>query len=414
MLLKKLLAVCIVTMAISDSSFAQISFHDFYKYEIENVFGKPPAVSPALVSVANIEQLYGAVNNPANAGMVVSMAAGIYMLSANEPGGAARPNGGRIDLLTNMSLIGVVNNRSAVVIDAINLPMSSYQPGDVPNTGAIRMGRGTNVVEWLTIRNAVNGLAGIETDINSGATAFIRIAHVISTGHQRGIDVRNFGSAMAGRSIVAEIVDNDLYDNIIGMGQGVRFLNSDLSHGATITATMSVNRSHNNLWGVIVSNNSVNLATNSVTSYSDRFYENGLGAQIGGGLSTGAAAIITNGNVSNFTAIGTSFDNNNGFNNFDLGGLLVLGGANLSMPNRTSDNTVNVILQMCRFGNNQDLDIAVFGARSDPESIGTPGTNNAVNLYMRGTTPKFRVETFVDSVPQFSGSMNIVNLTGFR
>lgn len=366
------------------------------------------------ISVSNIEELYSAINDPANNGMTINVASGLYMLSALAPGGEPRPNGGRLELQMNMSLFGVIGNREAAVIDATNLPQSSYQTATVPNTGALRMGRGTNAVEWLTIRNAVNGTAGIETDLSFAGTSIVRIAHIVSSGHQRGIDVRSFGMAMAGRSIQAEIVDNDLYNNAIGMGQGIRFLNSDFADGAVITATLTGNRSHNNLWGLIVSNNSVILASNSVTSLSDRFYENGLGAQIGGGLSTGAAAIPTNGNTTNFTAIGTSFENNNGVNNFDLGGILILGGANLTLPDRTSNNTVNATLLSCRFGNNRDLDIAVFGARSDPESIGTPGTGNVVNLFMRGNSPKFRSELFTDSVPQFSMSNNIVKLTGIR
>jgi len=144
-------------------------------------------VRPKTVQVTNIEELYAAVNDPQNAGSQIFIAPGLYMLSANDPANVPRPNGGRIDLLENMSLQGVVGDRNAVVIDANDLPASSYVTPTISKSGAIRMGRGTNAVEWLTIRNAVNGNGGIETEIAWPGTAHIRIAHIISTGNPRGI-----------------------------------------------------------------------------------------------------------------------------------------------------------------------------------------------------------------------------------
>ncbi|MDQ3750334.1 MAG: hypothetical protein M3367_15175, partial [Acidobacteriota bacterium] len=144
-------------------------------------------VSLAVVNVTNIEELYAAVNNSANAGNQIVLAPGVYLLSVNDPNGAARPNSGRLELQENMSLRGVVGDRGAVIIDAINLPLSSLNLGPgVALTGAIRMGRGTNTIEWLTARNAVNGLANIGTELASTATN-IRVAHVASTNSQRGL-----------------------------------------------------------------------------------------------------------------------------------------------------------------------------------------------------------------------------------
>ena len=163
------------------------------------------------INVTNIEELYAAVNNPANAGNQIVLAEGVYQLSATAPGGAARPNGGRLELQENMSLRGVAGNRGAVVIDAANLPASSYTM-PIVNTGAIRMGKGTNAVEWLTVRNAVNGGAGIIVHLSAAGTAYVRIAHIVSTGNLRGIDIRNAGNSPTGFVIEAEIVDNDLYN----------------------------------------------------------------------------------------------------------------------------------------------------------------------------------------------------------
>ncbi|MEP6903708.1 MAG: hypothetical protein ABJA66_18440, partial [Actinomycetota bacterium] len=135
-------------------------------------------VPTQIVSVATVEELYAAVNNPSNVGNQIVLAPGVYLLSVNDSNGVARPNGGRLEFQENMSLQGVVGDRGAVVIDAANLPAGSFTSAPpVPLTAAIRMGRGTNSIEWLTASNAVNGASNIETDLVS-ATTNIRVAHV--------------------------------------------------------------------------------------------------------------------------------------------------------------------------------------------------------------------------------------------
>ena len=365
-------------------------------------------VSLAVVNVTNIEELYAAVNNSANAGNQIVIAPGVYLLSVNAPGGVARPNGGRLELQENMSLRGVVGDRGAVVIDAINLPASSYS--GVPQimlTGAVRMGRGTNSIEWLTVRNAVRGSANIETELVSTGTAYIRVAHIASSNSQRGIDVRNIGAAAAGRVIEAEIVDNDLYNNrATAQGEGMRLINALGVTGGIIYATLSGNRSYNNYFGLLVENNRTNQSTITVFSSGDRFYENGLGALVGA-LSFNMTP--SNGNTVNFTARGTSFENNNGFNFFDFGGLAVIAGENSNLgsggiPNGVNNNTANVELRNCRFANNQLHDIVAIGARSLPASIGVPGINNRVRLRLLGTLVPV-LET-ADSIPEYPGGMN--------
>ncbi len=359
------------------------------------------------ILVQNIEELYSAVNNPQNAGSRIFIAPGVYMLSANGPGGLLRPNRGRLELQENMSLQGVAGDRGAVVIDAMNLPASSYSAPPIPTTGAIRMGRGSNSVEWLTIRNAVNGQAGIETDLNSPGTAYIRIAHIISTNNARGIDVRNFGPTAAGRVIEAEIVDSDLFSNTLGLSEGIRFANI-LTNGGVISARLRGNRSYGNQQGMLLANNRSNLSNVSVVSSGDRFYENGAGTIILGGLSTNS--IPVNGNTINFEAHGSHFEDNNGFTNFDRGGLVVIGGENTSIPNGTSNNTVNISLWGCRMENNQLMDFGVFGARSNPASIGIPGTNNHVTIDRHGIGKNKIVEVFVNSIPNLPGLMNTVTV----
>lgn len=252
--------------------------------------------------------------------------------------------------------------------------------------------------------------AGIETDLNSTRTAYIRIAHIISTGNARGIDVRNFGPTAAGRTIEAEIVDNDLYNNTLGLSEGFRFTNIQGAHGGIIFAAISGNRSSGNQQGLLLANNRSNNATISVNSSGDRFFENGAGTIIIGGLSS--SSTLANGNTINFTAHGSSFQNNNGFTNFDRGGLVVLGGENISIPNGTSNNTVNVELVGCRLSNNQLYDIGAFGARSNPIFVGPPGTNNRVVIALRGISrnqPPINIVT-ANSIPEFRNSGNSVTV----
>jgi hypothetical protein len=336
------------------------------------------------------------------------------MLSVNDPNGVARPNSGRLEFQENMSLQGVVGDRGAVVIDAVNLPVSSYNNAPpLELTGPIRMGRGSNALEWLTVRNAVDAVSNIDTDLVSPGTVHIRVAHVASSNGQRGIDVRNIGPAMAGRVIEAEIVDNDIYNHTNGFfGEGLRIVNNQGADGGVISARLSGNRSYNNYIGLLVINQRSNFANTSVVSSGDRFFENGNGAFVGAGVSINSTP--ANGNMINFTATGTRFENNNGDSFFDVGGLVIIGGENTSIPNGTSNNTCNVELRSCRLVNNQLSDLTAIGARSNPESIGTPGINNVVNIYLRGITPKFRVESFVDSIPISTGNNNRVIFTGLR
>ena len=358
------------------------------------------------VNVANLEELYSAVNNPQNAGMQILIAPGIYMLSVNDPNGAARPNSGRLELQENMSLQGAVGDRSSVVIDAANLPASSYNNAPpIELTAAIRMGRGSNSLEWLTVRNAVNGISNITTDLVLPGTVHIRVAHVASSNSQRGIDVRNIGPAMAGRVIEAQIVDNDVYNNRIGsFGEGLRFVNNFGADGGRIVATLSDNRSYNNYLGLIMEDNGGSFANISVSSSRDQFFENGLGALVGGGLS---APDLANGNTVNFTAKGTSFVNNNGLNNFDHGGLIIIGGENTSIPNGTSNNTVNVNLSGCKIGFNQLFDLEAVGARS---SIGAPGTNNHVTLDISNAGRNRIRQFFANSIPDLPRLGNTVTV----
>src|SRR5207244_9949846 len=141
-------------------------------------------------------------------------------------------------------------------------------------------------------------------------------------------------------TIVAEIIDNELFSNHTLQGEGMRFGNNLGANGASVFATLHGNRTFSNVQGMLLENNRTNSATVSITSSGDRFYDNGAGTIILAGLSFNS--IPANGNTVDFTANGTRFENNNGLTTFDLGGLVIVGGENTSIPNGTNNNTVNV------------------------------------------------------------------------
>lgn len=365
--------------------------------------GRFDFASVPTVNVTNVEELYAAVNTPTDGGVQIVIAAGVYVLSANDPNGAPRPNGGRLELQANMALLGVAEDRGAVVIEAANLPAGSYS-GEVPNSGAIRMGRGTNAIEWLTLRNAVGGGAGIIVHLSGPGTTFVRIAHCVSTVSQRGIDIRNVASGATGYVIQAEIVDNDLFLHRGPTAQGIRIVNAAGVSGNSITAHLNGNRIFDNQVGVLAQSiGGTDSASVSVYSSGDRFYENGGGVVIGGGFGP------SNNNTTSFTAVGSIFENNNApFTDFYPGGLSVAGSISFLTPNGGSNNTANVTLRNCLFANNQVADLSAFGASSTPVSIGPSGSNNRTNVLLFGTPVQNMVTA--DSSPPNPSGMNTVTV----
>src|SRR5262245_63447581 len=58
-----------------------------------------------VLNVSNVEELYAAVNNPANAGAIVVLASGTYTLTATDAHNQIRPNGGSLVIQPGMGLV---------------------------------------------------------------------------------------------------------------------------------------------------------------------------------------------------------------------------------------------------------------------------------------------------------------------
>jgi hypothetical protein len=369
-----------------------------------------PAAVAQMIQISNVEELYSSVNNAGNAGATLVLAPGTYMLSAIDPGGLPRPKGGRIELQPDMSLVGVDGDRDAVVISAFNLPASSFpQTANGLATGpnaAVRMGLAHNALEWLTVRDAVNGQANIDSGLQplDPGTAFIRIAHVNSTGSTRGLNILNFGPQTSGQTIEADVIDCHFFDNDITLSEGIRIGNFQGARGSTVNVRMDGNLSWGQKQGRSIVNNRALDSTVNVISSGNRFYGNGLGTFIFGGLSSNSTR--ADGNTIDFEAHGDQFIGNTGATEFDHGGLIVVGAENDS-PNGGggSNNTVNVQLWGCRMSGNAVHDLYGVGARSNFLVNADPSLsqNNLVTIEINGDgngNGRWQpVELFADSLP---------------
>jgi hypothetical protein len=355
------------------------------------------------VVVDDVEQLYAAVNNPENIGKRLLLNCGTYVLSVNDPSGNPRPNGGRLELQEDMSLSGATNNRSAVIIDASGLPNSSFVVS-IGRTGPIRIGRGKNTIKWLTIIGNEFAAGGIETDLTGTPTTEINVAHVVSGGSLRGIDVRNIGATMVGRRIDAEIFDNECF----GIVEGIRIVNTNGANQGQIYAELRGNRAHDFYFGLLVNNNRCTSAVVEVKSRGDKFEGNGLGGLIIGGTAATGTSVS---NSTTFEAHASKFINNTGpidpnFN--DAGGLLVLG-ADAFGPDMTFNNTVKVRLWGTKVSGNQNIDFQAFGSRSlaDPPVLG--GTDNHAVVKLHGISKRIDVVA-IDSFPVDPNNTNTVTV----
>lgn len=382
------------------------------------------------IFVGSVDELYAAVNDATNAGATIVLAPGRYTLSATNAAGAPRPNGGRLELQTDMSLRGLVDDPSAAVIDPYPLPDPSFRDSRIPGrTGVIRIGRGSNAIEWLTIGGGGSeegnrfAAAAIETDLveagdDGPRPARVRIAHVIAGGVARGVDVRNITATMAGRRLQAEIVDNQFFWGV----EGIRVINFQGAHRGNITVAMSGNRSYANRLGCIFENNRSDFAVVSVASSGDRFDDNGLGCQLGGGLIT-MPGQVTNFNTTRFEAYGSEITNNTrtDFNpnvtgpDFEKGGLIAAAGdvALAADAHSASGNTLLVRLTDVIVAGNHFFDFNAFGARCTATACLTPsvplpaGTDNHTLIQLRGASTAIAVDAVDSAPPDPSGTSTV-------
>jgi hypothetical protein len=352
------------------------------------------------IPVSTIDELYTAVNNPGNAGKRIVVAPGVYLLDGT------RSHGGRIELQRDMTLTGRSGHQDEVIIDGSSLSAAALTDGTL-TTGAVRMGRGNNTVEWLTVRNVVNGPSAITTDLVLPGVTTVTIAHVIASGSAHGFDIRNTGASAAGRSLEVVLTDNELANNTIGTGQGIRIANLSGANGARIHATLSGNYAHGNIAGCLAANQGTVSSTVEIESKGDRFDDNGNGVVLLGGFSMATA--VARGNLTRFSAQTSQFNHNTG----PLGaafparfGVGVYGGVSTSAM-VASDNVARLELHSVKIGDNGGPDVAAWGAiSSTPQPA---GTGNRAVVVLEGSSKKASVAS-TNSAPVEAAGTNQVTI----
>lgn len=373
------------------------------------------------ILVSTIDELYEAINNPSNTWKKIVLAAGKYKLDARPD----RPNAGRLELLEGMELEGVQGHPEKVIIDTSELPDSSFNPPlnfPARRTGAIRIGRNFNSIEWLTVigNNRTQPLSAIDTDLIWAGPCRVRIANSIITKSRIGIDIRNVGAACVGRVIEAEIINNELTGNDVSesntqQGQGIVLQNANGASRSVIKAVLNGNYIHDNIIGMRVFNNNGNANTQTdnasitIQSNADKFNDNELGIYIVGGFNRGANSTV-NGNRISFEANGSTIKNNQGIapdTATSPCGIYLAGGSGSIAGNEASDNNLEIKLSGCNLSDNETTDILAFGASSPTPN--PAGVNNRVGIFLKGVSKKATIST-TPSIPSEPAGTNIINV----
>jgi hypothetical protein len=365
------------------------------------------------IYVLDVVQLYDVVNDPSNAGSEITLSPGIYMLSSSYP------NGGRLELQADMELRGQPGHPEEVIIDQTALPTASFNLTGGGRTGGIRMGRGTNTLEWITVKGNINGLSAIDGDLLSTETT-IKIAHAIVSGGQIGIDIRNRLAEHSGRIIHAEISNNEILENQAGFGTGIAIQNANGANGAVINVSMKENYIHTNRVGFRAFSNAatstVNNGTVNVISHADRIEGNGMGMYINGGL-TQVASAFANGNQTHLEFYGSMIRNNNPVpmppeikpleTVIPIGGIFAVGGNSTGGDNKASDNKLIAKFWGTDISGN-GTDVYAFGAWCRPPAT-FPGGNNLAEIYLHGISGN-AVVVATPCVPFEAAGTNILNV----
>lgn len=352
--------------------------------------------------------IYDAIGNPAHEGAQVILAAGTYVLDP------ARGSKGRLELQKDMAVEGA--HRTETIIDASALNLAShYRDPAIPvsdgdlTTGPIRLGRGNQSLEWVTVIGVQPvAAAAITTDLPGNGPAQVRIAHVNVSGAARGIDIRNIGSQSTGRTLQVALVENVIRDNTQKAGLGVRLANIETSH-ATILATLDGNEATGNNIGCLAANLDSSDSIVSITSKSDVFSTNGIGCALIGGLSS-KAQLATMRNAIIFDAQGGYIQDNarDPPASFPVSaGFVAMGGQRTGPGSGAFDNSVDASLQATKIGGNRGTDVAAYGAAvgSDATVPEAAGTGNIVRVELRGGAKKADV-----ALPQGTDGTNTVTI----
>ena len=370
------------------------------------------------IYVTNISELYAAINNAENSGSTLVLAPGVYMLSANYP------KAGRLELLHNMSLVGQPGHPEAVIIDATELPLSSFTiaPSNA-RTGAVRMGDGNNSIEWITFQNdpahTIRSL--IQTDIVTTPTSQIKVAHCIIKGSSIGLSILNRDPVANGRILEADVADNEIYDNTIQQfGSGIQIQNT-LVNDAVLKVRLSRNYVHGNRAGMMIFNSTSQRCSLEVKSYDETIENNGVGLVLVGALILNATSPAID-NTFIYESYASSLKNNHGVPappfSFPAGGVFAPSGLAMTQfgpPGTAHNNKLEISFHGTAIEDNiGGAQINAYGAYSyyalPPLNNSTlVGSNNKTNVYLHGQSISATANA-ANSIPTEAAGTNTANI----
>ncbi len=339
------------------------------------------------IDVTNVDDLYKEVNNPVNAGAIIRLAPGKYELNEVKSPATA----GRLEFQKDMSIIGYVDfsiagqpeNRPSI-IDGSKLLKTSFKPtgaGQPGKTGCIRMGRGHNVLSFITLIGNPNteALSGIDTDLDY-KNPVVEISHCVVMNCQQGIDIRNVAANGVNRKLTAFIYHNVLKENLVQIGQqGLSIQNSNGADHAKIKVFMSHNQIYGSPRGMRIMNLNVIHDTIEVISNGDRFDNQQTAIIIWTGQhdSDVAESRIVSENYVSFISynihIGQNILVKDGL---VYGPVFAVAGNTKFLPEKSNNNTLHLSFYSPDFEKNFSK-IYVFGARNETNVMGGSNTGLA-------------------------------------
>ena len=373
------------------------------------------------VFVSNLDELYAAVNDPGNSGSEVVLAAGTYVLNASYP------NGGRLELQPDMILRGQAGNSDAVFIDASSLPSASFVLTVGGRTGAIRMGRGTNTLEALSLKGgdvSANPFSVINTDLFSLET-YINISDVKVdvNGSVIGINLRNRLAEHTGRKIYANLENNEVLGAVNFNGLGIAAQIANGASGSSIKVNMRGNYIHGNKVGLLAfasaQTATVINSTIEIESTADRIEGNGCGIDLSSGVNQ-TATTVANYNTLTIKMHGSKISGNNPpgvpqllpVNGAFPGAMNLIAGYNsvnnIAGFDRASNNILKAEFFGCDISNNGATDIYAYAAWCLPACV-LAGSNNRSEVYLHGTSANAIIDAAA-SIPAEPAGTNVVNV----
>jgi len=392
------------------------------------------------------QQLQQVVNDPANAGVQIRLAAGTYLLDP------AAPNGGRLFLQPEMDLIGS-NDYLDCDDDGVWDPLAACLGGALDpdqfavdgsetlidgtaisggGAAVVRAGR-DNRISRVTIRapriQTVAGSLDLNLVPSSGGVSAV-VTDSILEGGQRGIRCNNGAPAMSGISSFASIERNIVRNNkpVPGglFGFGVQIQNSGAT-GSSWTVHLRGNRIAASRFGLFFVSNNAQGAETRILSNGNLIHDNELGgfilpafAPLGGrpGDSSSNNSMRWDSMDDAFVDNVTPADNPDPF--LGLGGGLMAFAAGRDSPTSGthSGNQLSLQLLGAKFSGNIGIagprNLTLIGSFASAISGPETGTNNTLKVLMRNTSSDEEAGAFVfaDSVPGDPAGSNRVILIG--